>query len=1234
MSELNSEQLKAVNQEKNAVVAAGAGSGKTFVLAERYAHLVIDKNYSVDQILTLTFTNKAASEMYQRIYKRLSEEVKQNPSNLRAKQAVENFVNARIQTLDSYSANIVKAASRFYGIKPDFVVDDTKCTEFANKEALPFMLNHRNNKALIELIKTNSFEEIATSLFAKTVCYYTNIAQNLDFSDLLQKQTEYAMQVWNISISIIENAISMISKIVNELGNNSKLKMILSLSELISTCNLDNPPNIVEVVEFYKNNRSSVEHTQLKEYLSTLTKFTKISKTGNTSDESVTEVKKQLDVLRNELPHLLSIATFICHYKTTQEIYPLLQEFLEKFNNFKRSSGILTFSDVSSLAVEILINHPEIRLIEKKSFKAIMIDEFQDNNQKQRDLLFMLAENFDRMEKSVPSPSELLPDKLFFVGDEKQSIYKFRGADVSVFRKLKTELQTSNNDESNIQLITNYRSEPALIAAFNSIFGGFEYPKNIAELEKPTNRNIEKPTVFLQESQLTTAFPIFEASYDWVKPSLYDKDKKPKQDSLDPLVHIALLNTTKTNDAQEEEIQESSNQNDAPTTIETQALYIAHSIKELLDSKKYTSKDCAILLRTTTHQYVYEKQLRSLGIPYTSEAVVGFFGQTPMNNLYYLLRLLVYPTDLVAYENVLFSPFVNLSEQGVNFCMMNFQSLSDFVLFDERLENNLNTDDLEKYKIGRQKFTALQEKIKSLSVVQAINELWYNQGQRYEAIWNDTVSLYHEMYDYLFELARKTDNDGLGLSDFVNTLEKVKAENSKLSDMDIPMEKPDAVRIMTIHKSKGLEFPVVFIGECASETKSSQSGDVVYFDNEYGISLNTKSPSWFPSESGNFFFTLTKDQMYLQEEAEIRRLLYVAMTRAEKELYLISSYSFSQKIEDICTELLLSPTQENLLLLCSNLAANKREMNKNASRQLTPKYCITNHTFWNLLLFPISSYHSDEVKIQNLPFTLEDIKTELQNKIAKNAKTASFHQNLSQILSFAKEKYQESTIINTPQIESKYISPSSMHNFDFDLTKQSNKSTTYPGIEEIISSLENKSIETSDSNSTNTSLNKGFGYNDFGTIAHAFVESAFTHTTPNIPSQVIASLSEKERKTIFSIAEKMAEKFMSSELGLLAQKAQWIKNEYSFKLFLPTGTKIYDYTFEADKIVNGQIDLIFEHNDEVIIVDFKTDSVENPKRHREQLLCYKLASSELRKKDISKIHTFLYYFRTGNHYEL
>ena len=1235
MAQLNEEQKKAVLQMDNAVVAAGAGSGKTFVLAQRYSHLVLEKGFTVDQILTLTFTNKAAAEMYQRIYKTLFEFSQKNPDNKRAKLAVQNFSEARIQTLDSYCSSIIKLASRHYGIRPDFSVDNETCVNYAYKQAIPFLLNNRNNKAIIELINNYSIENIAENLFAKTITQYSNLANPIDFDKLLGKQTEIAKTEWNKITEIIEIIINTIQELTTAFEGKPQ-KIILSIKQIIEKNKNPVRPDFDSLIDFYKTHSEIAPIDEdLKYFLDYVNLFNQISLQGRTTNETVQEIKNNIKELKNQFTNLCSISSFIANYKISENIYQLLNEFQNQINEYKRTSGILTFQDISHLAVDVLINHLEIRNIEKSSFKAIMIDEFQDDNQLQRDLLFLLAENYERNEKSIPNPEELCPDKLFFVGDEKQSIYKFRGADVSVFRKLKTEL--ANN--SNLSLITNYRSHPALIAGFNSLFGGYKYPDKIEELEKPTERFLHKASLFLNDEQITDnkKVPDFEATYDWVKPNLTDKEGNPLEINLEPRIHFSVFNNTKNdnNENEEENIFEDLN------TPEIEAMYVAQKIKSLIDEKKYQSKDFAILFRSTTKQYLYEKHLRKFGIPYTSESVVGFFNESPINNIYYLLRLLVYPTDMVAYENLLFSPFVNLSQTGVNICMIHTaekiklkknQINPEEILFSNEIDNLLSENDLQNYQNGKILFTELSKKIKTLSLTEIICELWYNLGNRYETLWCDTVSVYNEMYDYLFEIANQSDENGLGLSDFVDKLETLKENNERLSDMDIPLEKPDAVRLMTIHKSKGLEFPVVFVCGCSSPGRKETSSDIIYYNEENGISLNIKSPYWFAQSTQNFFYIKSKDLNTLKREAELRRVLYVAMTRAEKELYLISNYKLNKTVKEKILETQQNEiinftkkdfTHEELLEIFSQMATTKitDKEKEHLTNQLAQSKCITNDTFMGFMLYAISEWNKDgEGKYPNCPFKLESIDFEIQED-----ENFEKRKSVEQLICEIKPEYENAQIIQTEKSNFGYISPSTLstHNelSEDEREEKSIHKNSQIEIDKIIQSFENKE----------------FSYDKFGTIAHAFAESIFTKEKPKIPSHLIQMLSEKQKEKVFEVAQNMAQKFYDSELGNMAQVSPWRKNEYNFKLLVKENSKIGNAEFQNKGIMSGQIDLVFQDSkdkDKFIVVDFKTDTDEIPEIHFNQLESYRLAVSKFKNTSLSKVKCYLFYLRSGHFVEV
>ncbi|WP_162504922.1 UvrD-helicase domain-containing protein, partial [Treponema endosymbiont of Eucomonympha sp.] len=209
-----------------------------------------------------------------------------------------------------------------------------------------------------------------------------------------------------------------------------------------------------------------------------------------------------------------ALAVFAAQFGVISAVFDLLNLFQERFLRQKRVEGVLSFDDVARLARASLAAYPDVRQAEKAAYRAIMIDEFQDNNALQRDMLFLLAEKPECCAEGVPKPEYLSPDKLFFVGDEKQSIYRFRGADVSVFRALKTDLArsresvggTDSESGTELRLKNNYRSAKELIGVFNALFGGSAYsPSGDAETGRFAG-------IFLPNTPEAPS-PVYEAEY-------------------------------------------------------------------------------------------------------------------------------------------------------------------------------------------------------------------------------------------------------------------------------------------------------------------------------------------------------------------------------------------------------------------------------------------------------------------------------------------------------------------------------------------------------------------------------------------------------------------------------------------------------------------------------------------------------------------------------------------------
>ncbi|MDO4507127.1 MAG: UvrD-helicase domain-containing protein, partial [Spirochaetales bacterium] len=493
-------QTNAINARKNSVVSAGAGSGKTTVLAERFSSLVLDpkQKVGVDQILTLTFTKKATVEMSARIYKVLKKH---------APEKAADFFKANIKTLDSYCNSVAKMGCHYYGISPDFTQDDDQIRGTVYAMALPYILEHRDNETIKALVSADNFDSIANQLFVEPILSASTVAEPIDFDRMLQKQVTVIVEKWNSIVHEINDAIVEMEKMFNNLGEVNKGSK--AYIEFDSVFGPGSAVDIPEPLEITSLDIESCNVKKIEDYVLAIEKIASLKKPGNA--KGLKEITPTLNELKDYFYSYLSqYFNFIYGYKMTLGILPLLKDFQDKVNAYKRSSGILSFKDISNMAKCILRDFPEIRQIEKDRYKFIMIDEFQDNNSDQRDMLFMLAEKKSRKEAGIPSVDELEKEKLFFVGDEKQSIYRFRGADVSVFNALSKDFT-----EGNLTMSTNYRSDSALIKGFNTIFGGYDYPLSAAPLKsEEETMPAEIPSAFFNEhSKYENDIPEYEAKY-------------------------------------------------------------------------------------------------------------------------------------------------------------------------------------------------------------------------------------------------------------------------------------------------------------------------------------------------------------------------------------------------------------------------------------------------------------------------------------------------------------------------------------------------------------------------------------------------------------------------------------------------------------------------------------------------------------------------------------------------
>lgn len=818
---LDAHQLEAVHCDVNCVVSAGAGSGKTTVLSYRFLRLVLEGKAEVGEILTLTFTRKAAREMQERIHRHLL--CCKNDERIVGQLAT--FSEASISTLDSFCSQIVRSDSIRYGIAQDFIVDDEQNLRNARRcatELLDTWPQSQGARILCGLYSPDKLvDDVLVPLASNAYCMPKQVEEDAHVSILSAVQTVFD-QSWDAFSSLLDSYANLTdtSKTVQ-----TAREAALSLRSSLEACT-----------------SAEEKHRIL---CSALGYF---RKPGAGKAEQMLYIKETIEEF-NQLRKKLCIArSVLLGSSQLQAVLSFMQEYIASYQKQKRQSGVLTFADISSLAVEILSSNKSLRHYYKMAYKYIMIDEFQDNNEQQKQLLYLLSERLDREGDGIPGPENLKADKLFFVGDEKQSIYRFRGSDVSVFKRLSWELCA--NGGRHIQLDTNYRSEPALIQWFNTLF----------------------PSVMQNNGES------FEADFSalgWREPSEGIQSKctvliKPYESKLD----------------EDEE--------DAADT-DAEAYAVASLIDEMLHTDSYlipsetgphrpATSDIALLLRTTSSQLSFEKALRRFNIPYTVQAARSLMLEAPANDMYAMLQLVLYPQDRHAYMTVLRSPFCNLSDFGMT-------EVLDCPCFS--IPDSIGPEDRSRLEAVGVFYEHLKKASATASLSSLVSLLWYESGYYLSLVATPSYQVYTEHYAFLHRLAQMQQQQGKSLSQFVDFLRDNLAQNEKIENLEVIKEQEEGVQILSIHKSKGLEFPIVVVANTGSKGRSEEDAVSTY----QGISIpHYVSVPYHVSETrietakhaGQLLDKGTEAQL---NRAELKRLLYVALTRAQTHVVVSGCFS-------------------------------------------------------------------------------------------------------------------------------------------------------------------------------------------------------------------------------------------------------------------------------------------------------------------------------------------------------
>lgn len=1183
---LDKGQTEACFRQENCVVAAGAGSGKTQVLASRFAFLIMECDIKVDQILALTFTKKAANEIYQRVYQILSlfafHESTPGYAKERALEALHNFDKACISTLDSYAGSIVRKGAVLYGIKPDFSSDGD--TSFIETDAIRFVLDHRESKCINWFSEPAGIQDFAVNVFAKAVKEYSSVCSDKDFfTSYLQVQKKEILEKWP---EFVEDCLDFctLEDTFKAFNPTAKSKIdrkneILGLFKKYSFISKN------EVLELNDSNFENFckDKTDLVKNLAVFTKTVSL-----TSDTNLDEPYKQTFIdLKKKFDHFNLLVNYLYDYPYLTELYALLDEFTANVNEKKKTQGVLTFSDINELSLKILCEQKNIRNEEKKAVKKIMIDEFQDNNGKNRDLLYLISEK-DEVYNPVSYKNRnleeviknLAPEKLFFVGDEKQSIYKFRGADVSVFNGLAADLSRITQNKVRLSMTNNYRSTPILLAAFNKLFGdkgqetedGFKlFQKDNEMLTENFHAYYDNPATYEDTELDAITFQEYEINEDNVP------------------VHTQIYLSKHGN-----ELAANFGYSSDDIFNETDCFY-SHLVTKIVElhKKGVPYSKIAILDKSRTHRSNLCRWLNLYNIPYQTDTESSVFSDSLVNDIYYYLRYYIYPEDPQAFASLLCSPLAGLTLTSAQ-CLLDAMFVED-VTFNpfsekglEKAKEVLSQSEYAKYESCAELYKP--EILSKLGLTALVTYLWNETGYRYESLLDTTVNQSARQFDMLFELARTCQEEGRTLTWFVDELNAAKAkENSgfgkKDSKMDVkevsyPLEASDSVNILTIHKSKGLEYDYVF----ATGLFSSPKGDsepVVYWNDETGLSIKH-------DRIHNYFFQKDKETFDRMTEAEFRRVVYVAITRAAKEVWLYgSTYTKGPLYKQLVS---YKPTGGTQTIGYYDEPSYQTE--NISSLEEVPeitlykgKGCPTDLT----LIKPVLKSFTDQFQKKSQAMERKETKEKIEKLLSGNI-----------------------SVVDTIKEEQKRIKPSKLEELHKGEKLEEVSGTPLDKFDDLARILVT------------------YGHEKFGTLAHRYMELAVIAKNQafELPYEYQFNLNNENFKALLEACEIMKKGFFASSIGKEVLSSSFVRTEYNFKL-------LYKMPGEEDKICTGSIDLFYKNSDgNYTIIDYKTDKSMCPELYREQQEAYKKAVSEMFDIPETAISLKLFFLRFGKEVSL
>ena len=880
-------------RNRNILVSAAAGSGKTAVLVERIVKIITDKNHPVDidHLLIVTFTNAAAAEMRERIGNAIEKALDEQPEDEHLLRQLTLIHNAQITTIDSFCLYVVRNHFHEIDLEPNFRIGDEGELKLLREDVLGRVLEQnyeepseafsdfvegyasgRTDAALNEMILqlyefSRSYPWPEKWLDSFVGAYRIENREELDRAEWLAPLTQNIRFVLKDCEQLLKQALAVTQQDdgpdMYEKAVRSDLEKYESLSKLTSFCELS-----VAL--------SDIKYDRLA------------SSRGFEGDPDKLELVKSLREQAKDVVKKLCKQYFFCSPEMMieqlertepmlEEVVRLTKQFAEEFAAAKRRKNLVDFHDVEHFALQILVDEETEKAKKtaeefRDTFEEIMIDEYQDSNEVQETLL-----------RSI-SREERGENNIFMVGDVKQSIYRFRLARPELFMKKYDSYSLEESTTQRIDLHKNFRSREEVLTCTNDIF----YKIMVRSLG-----NVE---------------------YD-AEAALYPGASYPVSADFTPEILLADSN---------DELLEDTELSDKKTL---EAKIVAEEIRHLMKTQPVTNKatgelraarysDIVILLRSLSGWAdSLVEVLNGNGIPAHTVSSTGYFSTVEVQTVLSMLRLLDNPRQDIPMAAVLRSPMAGLTDEELAVLRLEDGSVPfhEAVLelaeglyeedgqkeisdseadrkqgrnADEKTENHIEITAHRKLLKFYKKYKQLRQLVPDTPIHELIEIILRETGYGHYVAAMPAGNRRTANLNMLLEKAAAYEKTSYkGLFHFVRYIDELQKYDVDFGEADMVGENEDVVRIMSIHKSKGLEFPIVIVSGMGKNFNKQDTRSKMVLHPELGIGLDymdgkkrIKSPTIAKKAIAK--------QINLENLGEELRVLYVALTRAKEKLIL------------------------------------------------------------------------------------------------------------------------------------------------------------------------------------------------------------------------------------------------------------------------------------------------------------------------------------------------------------